>query len=296
MQKVLYILLLAFFQMLALLPLRALYFLSDIFYCVVYRVLAYRKKVVRSNLAESFPDKSEAELLDIEKRFYRNFCDSFFETLKLLHISDATMRRHMKFENTSVLEQMTSEGRSVAVYFAHCFNWEWAPSVTLHLDGNNVTFCQVYRPLNNRVFDMIMLKIRSRFGSVSISKNNVARELLLLSRRGPTVTGFMSDQKPGHDEAMVATMFLKHPTAFIEGTAQLALRMNMGVIYWDMYRPARGQYRIVCRMLHDGKTALTPQELTIRYVRALEKTITREPDLWLWTHKRWKIPVTCPLL
>lgn len=296
MQRLGYGILISLLWLMALLPLRVLYVFSDIFYFIVYKVAGYRRGVVRDNLRSSFPEKSDDERLDIERRFYRHFCDSFFETVKLLHISDATMRRRMEFENQDLIDRFTSEGRSVAVYFGHCFNWEWAPSVTLHVAAEGVTYCQVYRHLNSHIFNRLMLKIRSRFGSVSIDKDSVARELLRLGRRGPTVTGFMSDQKPGHGEATIATMFLNHPTAFIEGTAQLALRMHMGVIYWDMHRTGRGHYRIVCRLLHDGTTPISPEELTLRYVRALEQTIRREPDQWLWSHKRWKIPVTCPLI
>ena len=78
-----------FFRILSLLPLGVLYVLSDFEYLLVYRLIGYRRKIVRSNLTTSFPEKSEAEIREIERAFYRWFCDYFFEAVKLLTISDA---------------------------------------------------------------------------------------------------------------------------------------------------------------------------------------------------------------
>jgi KDO2-lipid IV(A) lauroyltransferase len=89
-------------------------------------------------------------------------------------------------------------------------------------------------------------------------------------------------------------MFLNQPTAFISGTETLARRLDMGVAYIDMYKPRRGHYRVVFRLLSDNIAETKPGEITECYARLLEETITRDPALWLWSHKRWKIPVTLP--
>lgn len=140
-----------------------------------------------------------------------------------------------------------------------------------------------------------MLRIRSRFGSLSFAKATVFRDLVHLKRDNIlTVTGFMSDQKPSHNDPTVVTMFLNRPTAFISGTETLARRMGLSAIYWDMEKTARGHYRITCRLLDDGTHAGEPGTLTRNYAAMLQDTITRNPAIWLWTHKRWKIPVTMP--
>ena len=147
---------------LALLPLGALYVISDGVALLLRHVVRYRRKVVRKNLAESFPDKSAAELRDIERRFYRNFADYIFETVKLLHISDKEMSRRMVFENIELVDRLLGEGRSIAVYFSHCGNWEWAPSITLHTafpPDHGAVYGQVYRPLRNHRFDALMLRL-----------------------------------------------------------------------------------------------------------------------------------------
>ena len=293
METVLYYLL----RPLAFLPLKCLYLLSDFIYFVLYYIIRYRKRVVDDNLRQCFPDMTSGRRRAVSRLFYRNFADYIFETIKLFHISDREIKRRMVFENTEAIDRFVAQGRSVAVYFSHCGNWEWAPSITLHshTDGVRTAFCQVYRPLKNKAFDGLMLRLRSRFGSVSLPKSTVLRRLIALRRDGfVTVTGFMSDQKPSHGDPTLPLLFLGRPTAFITGTEELARRMKMAAVYWDMYKDSRGYYRIVTRVIADDVSETAPGDVTRAYASMLQQTIQRNPSIWLWTHKRWKIPVTLP--
>lgn len=283
---------------LAWLPLSVLYGLSVVTAVVLHRVVRYRRRVVRSNLEAAFPDKSQAERRDIERRFYHNFTDNFVETLKLLHITDEEMARRMEFVNTDIIDSLMDQGKSIVVYFGHFFNWEWAPSISLHTrhkPSDKVAFAQIYRPLRSQAFDGLMLGIRSRFGSESIDKKVALRRLLQYRREGRvSITGFMSDQHPSHGDPGLVTTFMEQPTAIITGTETLARRLGMALIYWDMERLGRGRYRITTRHIADDAASLPEGEATRRYAQMLETTIRRDPSIWLWSHKRWKHKVTLP--
>ncbi len=277
---------------LAFLPLGVLYVISDILCFILYRLVHYRVKVVRANLERSFPKKTKKELRTIERRFYRNFTDNFLEAVKLLHISDKEMMRRMEFVDTEIIDRLFAEGRSIVVYFAHVFNWEWAPSVSLHTanhPSDKIVFAQVYRPLRDKAFDALMLRLRSRFGSQSLPKATTLRHLIKFRRDGVlSITGFMSDQRPSHGDDGVETTFLSQPTLMISGTETLARRLDMAVVYWDMEHPRRGHYRVTTRLITDSPTSLPEGEITQKYARMLEATIRRDPAIWLWSHKRWK--------
>ena len=83
-----------FLYLLSLLPLPVLYIFSDMAYCLLYYIIGYRKKVVQYNLSIAFPEKPEAERLVIAKKFYKNFTDSFIETVKLFSASEAFIKKH----------------------------------------------------------------------------------------------------------------------------------------------------------------------------------------------------------
>lgn len=278
------------------LPFGVLYVISDVIYFILFYIVRYRRKVVAGNIRDSFPQMSEADVSRTVKEFYRNFTDYFVETIKLNHITDKEMEERMTFEGTEIIDRLFDQGRSIVVYFSHCGNWEWAPSITLHTRHKadvGAVFAQVYRPLRNRFFDEYFLHLRSRFGSRSFPKSTVLRDLLRVMKSGmPSITGFMSDQKPSHGDVTHVVEFLNHPTAVITGTEQLARRLKMAVVYWDMEKLSRGHYRITTRLMAENAADTADYELTDSYARLLETTIRRNPSIWLWSHKRWKIPVT----
>lgn len=172
------------------LPFRILYIISDVLFVIVYYIARYRRDVVKENIASSFPEMQEKEQKKVIRQFYRHFTDYFVETIKLAHITDEEMRHRMEFVGTEMIDRYFDEGRSLAMYFSHCGNWEWAPSITLwtrHKPSEETVFAQVYRPLTNHWFDAYFLKLRSRFGSVSYDKRLVFRDLLRLAPRRQVV-------------------------------------------------------------------------------------------------------------
>lgn len=288
-----------FLHLVALLPFWVLYGLADFMYfLIISNIVPYRKKVVRKNLDEAFPELSEKERRKIERKFFRQFADYIVETIKLNHISNEQIKRRISFEGLDIIDDFIDEGKSVVAYLSHCGNWEWVPSITLnirHEIEKDVAFCQVYRPLKNKWFDKYMLRLRSRFNSRSFPRKTVLRDLLRLKRDGmPTVTGFMSDQNPGKRADNYITMFLNHPTAFVGGTEVIARKMKMAVVYFDISKPSRGHYKVTTHAI-SGDASLEPENaITEKYVRMLEQTILNTPHIWLWSHKRWKNKVTLP--
>ncbi|MCH5220573.1 MAG: lysophospholipid acyltransferase family protein [Muribaculaceae bacterium] len=276
----------------AFLPLRVLYILSDIVWCVLYYAVRYRRKVVMQNLTASFPEKEVEELNIISRKFYRSFCDYIFETVKLLHISDNEMTRRMTFSGLEYMDRAVAEGHDVVVYFSHLFNWEWAPSVKLHSrfkDDDSVVFGQIYRPLRNVIIDKVMLKIRGRFDTESIAKAQTLRKLLRYRKEGRRfVIGFMSDQKPSHGDPERVLSFMGRPTAVITGTETLARRLDATVVYWKMTSKGRGYYHIEVIPMAEHASATAEGFLTKKYFELLEENIRETPHLWLWSHKRWK--------
>lgn len=276
------------------LPLWVLYGCADVIFFIAFHVLHYRRYVVEKHIADAFPHMSDSERKDIVKQFYHNFADYIVETIKLLHISDREMLSRMTFSNLDAIQELLDRDIQVMVLFSHCFNWEWAPSVTLWLGetkGKQVVFGQVYRPLKNEWMDKFMLRLRSRFGSHSYPMKGVLRELLKARRQGlPTTTGFMSDQKPILGDVRHVIDFMNHPTPTLLGTEELASKLKMGVVYWDIRKISRGHYHIDTIRITDDASTMETYALTDRYFDLLTTTIKRQPSLWLWSHKRWKYP------
>lgn len=281
-------------------PFRLLYALADVTDFMLRAVIRYRRRIVRGNIDACFPEMDEKARRKVEREFYRNFADYFFESLKLAHISDKAMRSRMTFSGFDRVTPFLRQGRTVTAYFAHCGNWEWVPSITLCNEGpeavEGAVFAQVYRPLDDKWFDNLFLRLRSRFGSVSIKKKNVLRELLHWRRDSvPSITGFMSDQKPSHNDPDFAVSFLGRPTLFITGTETLARKLGSPVVYFDISKPSRGHYHVDVVLMCTDASATRPGQLTDTYTALLQRTIRRNPAIWLWSHNRWRKKPSGPI-
>lgn len=282
----------ALLHLLALMPFGILYAVSDLLYFLIYRVVRYRRRLVEENIYASFPEKTDAEKQAIIKKFYRHFTDTFVETIKLLHISDEEMRRHMIFEGVERVDEYTAAGRSVAVYAAHFGNWEWLTSIALWSRNlENVHFSQVYRPLRNAWFDEFYFNLRSRFNTDSIPKWGVLKALLRYRREGCYVTGFISDQKPSHNDGLHHVEFLGQDTPFITGTELVLRKLNPAVMFFKVEKLKRGYYKVILADICEEAAKSKEFEITDEFARLLEKEIRRQPEIWLWSHNRWRRPI-----
>ena len=286
--KILYYLTYAVLWLFSLLPMWVHYLISDGIYVIVYHLVGYRKKLVRKNLSDSFPEKSEAEIIRIEKDFYRWFCDYFVETIKLLTISRQELKRRMVFKGAELVNKLTENGQSCAVYLGHYCNWEWITSLPLWVTPK-AQCGQIYHVLENSEFDKLFLKLRQRMGAVCIPMAETLRKLAeYRQQRQPVVIGYISDQVPFWNNIHHWCPFLNHDTPVLTGTERLARSAGHAVFYIDVERPKRGYYVAEFKLIARDPKQTEDYQLTDAYFTLLEASIRRAPQFWLWTHNRWK--------
>lgn len=295
-EKIKYALYLALFMPLAWLPLPVLYLISDGLCFIFHRCLHYRAKVIRENLAASFPEKSADELASIEKEFYRQLSDNIVESIKLLSISTSSIRRRVIVENAVLVEEAAATGAPVFLYLGHYCNWEWVPSITLHFTSPEVT-AQIYKPLRDHAFDRLMLRIRSRFNALNIPQSKAFRTLLGLSRKGSFIVGILDDHSPNHSRSRHFMNFLNHPGTIINvGAEEIGNRLNARYLYLDVEKLKRGHYRLTFKPIEPTEADGESYPVSHAYMRMLEATIRRQPPYWLWSHKRWRYTLSDPRL
>ena len=288
-ENILYFPLYFYFWLHALLPLKILYILSDILFFPMFYIVRYRRKLVYQNMKDSFPEKSEKEIRRMEKAFYHHFCDYIVETIKLLHISDKETRKRVKFHNTEALQEIVDNGGSCLMLLGHYGNWEFVPSVTLWMRKGSVIFAQIYRPLKNKWFDRFFLKLRGRYHSECIAKQDTLRSILRYKSSGrPSITGFMADQTPSPANIHHWVNFLNHDTPVFTGVEKIAHKVGFSVFYFDVEKIKRGYYSVTIRERSKNPKETEEFEITNKYMEMMETTILRAPEYWLWTHNRWK--------
>ncbi len=286
--KILYAIVYSWAKIHALLPMRILYILSDILYFLIYYVIGYRIKVVRKNLSDSFPEKTDIELRRLERRFYHHFADYIVETIKLAHISLSELQQRGFIVNPEVLNDLLDKGHSCCMLLmGHYGNWEWLSGSTTRL--KDCRMYQIYRPLNNQAIDKLFIYLRTKFGSFGIKKNDTLRDIIALKREGiRSLVIFLADQTPSPSNLHYWTTWLNQDTPMLTGPERIARKLNIPVIYLDVRQLRRGYYDATLQIISENPKDTPEFWITEQYARMMERSILRDPAYYLWTHKRWK--------
>ncbi len=269
----------------SLIPLKILYLFSDFCAYLLYHFFKYRRKVVSENIAKSFPNLDNEERFIIEKQFYKNFCDNFIETLKLVSISEKELQSHITADY-SELEKVLAENQNCHIYLGHQFNWEWANA---HIGSTfkNTNIAVAYKPLRNKSFNNLMLKIRSRFGSKMVSSKNLKYEMEPFAKQQHVLI-LVADQNPRVPKRSFWTSFLSQQTAFISGSELYTASNKTPTLFAKIIREKRGHYKFILTPIFDFSEEYSIGRVTSIFTKKLENAIKANPENYLWSHKRWK--------
>jgi Kdo2-lipid IVA lauroyltransferase/acyltransferase len=279
-----YYIVFGFLYLLSLLPMFVLYRLSDFAYFLLYYVIGYRKKVVLHNLDIAFPQKTDAEKIRIAKQFYKNFCDTFIETIKFISAGKNFFQKRFT-ANFECIEEIYPTGRSVQVHLGHNFNWELANMV--YPFHTQYKVLAVYLPIKNKIFDRLFYHLRSKNGSHLIATTRF-KEDFAPHKNTQYLIGLVADQNPAHPDNAYWIRFFGKPTPFVRGPEKAARRNNLPVIFAHFTKKKRGHYIGHARVATLNPQQMREGELTKMYAAYLQEVMTQYPEMWLWSHRRWK--------
>lgn len=266
------------------LPWFVLYRISDVLAILAFYVMGYRKKVVLSNLAIAFPEKTQKERNLIAWKFYRLLTDTLVESIKLITLSKKGVMKKFTGDASNINEIM-AKGKNLQILAMHNFNWE---IVNLNISMQmKFPFIGVYMPVMNAFFENLMRDIRVRYGTKLIRATKF-REEFPAYRDTHHILALVADQSPGNpDNAYWVDFFGKH-TPFVTGPEKGA-RMNATAVLFGHFFPIRrGHYTFESTLVTEDASLLPEGELTKMYVKYIENCIRKAPENYLWSHRRWK--------
>ena len=286
MQLLVYIIVFPILWIISILPFRLFYGFSDCIYFIVYRLIGYRKKTVRYNMALTLTHLSEKERIEVEKKFYRHMCDMFLEMVKTLTISPEEMNNRFKIANIELLKEFEKKGKSVALLTSHYASWEWL----MTLNNQTKFYCiGVYKKITNKYFDKLVRDIRSRFNgglvetrdSIAFMRDNKKADKLC-------IYGLVSDQSPKLNKASHWHSFMGIEVPVHTGGEMIAKRYDFNVLFVAVKKVKRGYYEATFLDFTEDPNSIPNFQITERFLKEVEKQIIEAPEYYLWTHKRWK--------
>lgn len=268
------------------LPLKILYIFSDIIFFLNFYFAGYRKKIITTNIRNSFPEKSDEEIREIRKKFYRNFSDYLVETVKSFSISETESRVRMQHINQHLFHEAKAEGKNIILLAGHVFNWEWINALAKVIPQNH---CHpVYRKVNSDFWENQMRKVRNKFGNEALEANEVIKNIFRSSNDGDSAYMFVADQTPHFSHVNYGLNFLNQRTPAFIGYDKLATRMDLVFIYCEMKKVKRGFYQVNYHRIYPDGEKFVNNEVVKKFHQLLENTIRKNPDNYLWSHRKWK--------
>ncbi len=268
------------------LPFRVIYLISDFFYVVVRFIIRYRRTTILSNLRFAFPEKTEKEIKTISSKFYRHFCDFMLETIKMHNMSKSQMEERLTYTGLELLDAEYKKGRGIIVLAMHHNNWEWCSALKTKVRHKLI---MLYNPVRgNRALERFILESREKWGGKCVPVHKSGRILLGSNREEePAAVWLSADQTPpAHSQFW--TIFLNREAPFFSGPEKIAARTNQPVFFHHTRKTGRGKYEVIVSPLIENPAEAGSQEILLKYVRKMEEMIKKEPEFYLWSHRRWK--------
>ena len=253
---------------------------------MAYSLDRTHRRIALENLASAFPARPEAERRALARAMFAHFGSLLLELLKFGTYTRDRMRAAVEIEGEERARQAYQQGRGVLFFTGHFGYWEIQAIVQpLHMHPVSV----LARPLDNARLNEMLERIRTRTGNSVIYRQGAVRKVLreLAANRA---VALLIDQHL-HTPDAVYVDFFQRPAATTSALAALALRTSAPVIPVFALPLPRGRYRLVYEHPVDPPLADTPdavREFTQRCTDVLEMYVRRNPELWLWMHRRWR--------
>lgn len=251
------------------------------FISMLLLIKKYRKQVINNNYKSTIgKGLSTAKLDTFYKKCVYNIAKIIVETIQF----DKSKIPKVTYSNISKLEQVAKTNNGLILMASHYGNWELACiNLPLH---TSLPCYGVYKPLKNKILDRELLNLRSRFGLILIPMNGIARSVATnYNASNPAIYILIADQNPRSVQNVTWVDFLGVKSAFSKGMVKFQEKYNLPLAYMKN-SPGKDifEYDIDFEFPNSEESEKGVQW----YSKRLESQITKAPQFWLWSHKRWK--------
>lgn len=253
---------------------------------MMYYAIGYRKKVVNENLHLAFPNKTEEEILRIQKKFYAHLCDIFLEIIKTMGMDVSQMEDRFKMTNEQVVNEYAAQNRSTVLLVGHYASWEWLLALNTRLTPKAFG---IYQKIQNKYFEKLIKNIRSKFGTTLI-RTYESRQIItdLVKNKQNFVLGIASDQSPMLQKTKFWGEFMGVNVPIHVGGELMCKEHNLVPLFLKVKKIKRGHYEASFNVITENPRETPDYQISATFMKWLEESINEAPEYYFWTHKRWK--------
>ncbi len=271
----------------SLLPRRFCLFLGRTFGFLIYFFDKKHRNVALQNLKLSMGEKlPDTEIKHTVKKSFVHFGQAFFDLVKFSRLKDEKKEKLITVEGSEIIDKAIQQGKGALLFSAHLGSWEIAPFII----SKKAKISVIARPLDHKLLEKKLLKIRTGFGAEVIHKHQASKQVLRLLRKNEMVA-ILIDQNVLRSQAIFVDFFGK-PAATTPSLAMFHLRTSSPLIPVFCYpSPTKGYIIKIMPPLDiilSGDHSEDILKITQLCTKIIEDQIQKDPSLWMWFHNRWK--------
>ncbi len=246
-----------------------------------------RREITLDNLRHAFPEKSPDGHIEIMKKSYHNLGIVLAEVSAANYFKEEDIRRIIRFKNVELINELHSRGKGLILMSGHFGNWELLAYSGGLYSGISITI--IVKRQKNKYADKRLNEFRTSANNKIVPMYRSARVIVkTLLQKG--VIALLADQSADKKSDLYIDFFGR-PAPTYDTPAVLALKFDVPIVMGFAVRDKDGTYTVELKEIkHDDLTY--GQEgiriLTERHTKALEDAVRKNPEMWVWQHRRWK--------
>ena len=261
-------------------PFRLQVFFGRIIGKLIYPVMTDLRKTAYSNISNCFPEKKQPQVKLLVKQHFEAIGISFFETANAYYASDKKIKKMIIINNEQHFTEALKKEGGIILLCSHFMPLMLGSRALLIKH----TIANIYRPQNNKLFDQVMVKGYVKNGAVMIKSTDTRSIMKAINNSLPI--WYAPDQDLGKNNSIFAPFF-GIQTATASATARLAKNKNTRVIPYSFFRTKHGYEMSFDRPLNNYPSGNAIKDAS-RTNQILEKQIIKNPEQYLWIHRRFK--------
>jgi len=252
-----------------------------------YYVDRRHRMIAQRNLARVYPDKPRRERLRLARESFAELGRTLFELPHVFLRSKAFLLSRIEVSGEEAFREAMQAGKGVILTACHHSNWELG-ALSFSMLGYESDI--IYRPLRQPALERFLKQARERFGAHLQSRHEGLRWLPKAIRAGHCIA-VMVDQ---HLSNATPVPFLGHLANTTTLPATFAGKYGTPVFGVALHRIGKGfRFRLQFWPIPLTANQDSPAESEVRMMETIcdsfAPAIHARPELWLWSHRRWRI-------
>ncbi|MFH1784197.1 MAG: lysophospholipid acyltransferase family protein [bacterium] len=252
---------------------------------ISYYLLRAPRRIVCSNLALAFIEKSPSEIKKIAREVFSNQGENLFELLSFGKLNAQRVKKLVNAQGLEHLDKALEKKKGVLLLSGHIGNWELLGAY-LSLVGYPISV--IARRVYDERLNKLLVDIRQSKGVMCVLRDESSKQLLRCLRSNRAL-GVLIDQDTKVQGVFVDFFGRKAYTP--QGLATLALRTGAAVVPSFIVRDGY-KHKIILKeelsLTHSGDEAKDLEINTQTFTKIIEEVIRQHPSQWVWMHERWK--------